>query len=105
MLSGTTAIDVVAPGIDPTKEVDLSAFNARVRTGAHRVRLVEPRPDEVDAYVADPACGFGLNPQATASMLDGLADTGDPARLAGIRRTCRSTCCQATPIRSPAAAR
>ena len=44
VLSGTTAIDVVAPGIDPTKEVDLSAFNAAVRTGAHRVRLVEPRP-------------------------------------------------------------
>ena len=29
------------------------------------------------------ACGFGLDPRATASMLDGLADTGDPARLAG----------------------
>ncbi len=28
VLSGTSAIDVIAAGIDPTQEVDLSAFNA-----------------------------------------------------------------------------
>ncbi len=85
VLSGTTAIDVVAPGIDPTKEVDLSAFNAAFEPARTEYDWLSRDPDEVDAYVADPACGFGLNPQATASMLDGLTDTGDAARLAGIR--------------------
>ena len=85
VLSGTTAIDVVAPGIDPTKEVDLSAFNAAFEPARTEYDWLSRDPEEVDIYVADAACGFGLNPQATASMLDGLADTGDPARLAGVR--------------------
>jgi alpha-beta hydrolase superfamily lysophospholipase len=85
VLSGTTAIDVIAPGIDPTKEVDLSAFNASFEPARTEYDWLSRDPDEVDAYVADAACGFGLNPQGTASMLDGLADTGDSARLAGIR--------------------
>ena len=84
-LSGTTALDVIAPGIDPTKEVDLSAFNAPFEPARTEYDWLSRDPDEVDAYVADPACGFGLNPAATASMLDALADTGDAARLAGIR--------------------
>jgi alpha-beta hydrolase superfamily lysophospholipase len=85
VLSGTTAIDVIAPGIDPTKEVDLSAFNAAFEPARTEYDWLSRDPEEVDAYVADPACGFGLNPRATASMLDGLADTGDTTRLAGIR--------------------
>ncbi len=84
-LSGTSALDVIAPGIDPTKEVDLSAFNAPFEPARTEYDWLSRDPDEVDAYVADPACGFGLNPAATASMLDALADTGDAARLAGIR--------------------
>ena len=84
-LSGTTAIDVIAPGIDPTKEVDLSAFNAPFEPARTEYEWLSRDPDEVDKYVADPACGFGLNPSATASMLDALVDTGDAARLAGIR--------------------
>jgi alpha-beta hydrolase superfamily lysophospholipase len=86
VLSGTTAIDVIAPGIDPTKEVDLSAFNAPFEPARTGYDWLSRDPDEVDKYVADPACGFGLNPAATASMLDALADTGDATRLAGIRR-------------------
>ncbi len=85
VLSGTSAIDVIAPGIDPTQEVDLSVFNAAFQPARTDYDWLSRDPDEVDAYVADPACGFGLNPQATAQMLDGLAATADPARLGGIR--------------------
>ena len=84
-LSGTSALDVIAPGMDPTKEVDLSAFNAPFEPARTEYDWLSRDPDEVDKYVADPACGFGLNPAATASMLDALADTGDAARIAGIR--------------------
>jgi alpha-beta hydrolase superfamily lysophospholipase len=85
VLSGTSAMDVIAPMVDPTKEVDLTAFNAAFEPTRTDYDWLSRDPDEVDAYVADPACGFGLNPEATASMLDGLADTADAERIGGIR--------------------
>jgi alpha-beta hydrolase superfamily lysophospholipase len=84
VLSGTTAGDVIAPGIDPNAEVDLSAFNApfEQRTGYEWLSRDDA---EVDLYVADPDCGFGLNPAGAASMLDALLVSGDPDRLGRIR--------------------
>jgi alpha-beta hydrolase superfamily lysophospholipase len=86
VLSGTSAFDAIAPLVDPTKEVDLSAFNAPFEPARTEFDWLSRDPDEVDLYVADPACGFGLNPLATASMVEGLAATADPARLARIRK-------------------
>jgi alpha-beta hydrolase superfamily lysophospholipase len=84
VLSGTTAGDVIAPGIDPNAEVDLSAFNApfEARTGYEWLSRDDA---EVDLYVADPDCGFGLNPAGAGSMLDALLVSGDPERLGRIR--------------------
>ena len=83
-LTGTSAVDVIAAGIDPDAEVDLSAFNApfEERTGYEWLSRDET---EVDLYVADDACGFGLIPASTREMLDGVAPLSDPERLAGIR--------------------
>jgi alpha-beta hydrolase superfamily lysophospholipase len=85
VLSGTSALDVIAPLVDPTKEVDLSAFNAAFDPARTDYDWLSRDTDEVDRYIADPACGFGLDPKATASMLDGLAPTSDPDRLRAIR--------------------
>ena len=85
MLSGTTALDVVAPAIDPTKEVDLSAFNAAFEPARTDYDWLSRDEAEVDAYVADPTCGFGLDPAATAGMLGAAPATADPTCLAGIR--------------------
>ncbi len=84
VLSGTSAMDVIAAGIDPTKEVDLSAFNAPFEPARTEYDWLSRDPAEVDTYVADAACGFGLDPQATAGMVDQLAATADPDRLAGL---------------------
>jgi glycerol-3-phosphate dehydrogenase len=56
VLSGTSAVDVIAAGIDPTKEVDLSAFNAPFEPARTEYDWLSRDPDEVDAYVADPGC-------------------------------------------------
>lgn len=84
VLSGTSAIDVIGAGIDPDAEVDLSAFNApfEQRTGYEWLSRDEA---EVDKYVADDDCGFGINAAGTRGMLEGTAPCGDPARVAAIR--------------------
>jgi alpha-beta hydrolase superfamily lysophospholipase len=85
VLSGTSAVDIIAAGIDPTQEVDLSAFNAPFEPARTDYDWLSRDPDEVDAYVADAACGFGLDAAAAASMIEGLDGVADPERLAGIR--------------------
>jgi alpha-beta hydrolase superfamily lysophospholipase len=85
VLSGTSAVDIIAAGIDPTQEVDLSAFNAPFEPARTEYDWLSRDPDEVDAYVADAACGFGLDAAAAASMIEGLDGVADPERLAGIR--------------------
>jgi alpha-beta hydrolase superfamily lysophospholipase len=85
VLTGTSALDIVAAAIDPTQEADLSAFNAPFQPARTDFDWLSRDPDEVDKYVADSACGFGLKPAGVASMLEGLAPVADAAKLANIR--------------------
>ena len=85
ILSGSTAFDVIAAAIDPTAEIDLSAFNAPFEPARTEYDWLSRDPDEVDLYVADPACGFGLNAAGAAGMLEGLRDAGSQEHLSQIR--------------------
>ncbi len=85
VLSGTSAIDVIAAGIDPSVEMELSAFNAPFEPARTEFDWLSRDPEEVDKYVADPDCGFGLDPAGAASMLADAAALADPQRLAAIR--------------------
>ncbi len=90
VLSGSTALDVLAAGMaeaaatNPDAPAGLEAFNAGFahRTGYEWLSRDEA---EVDAYVADPWCGFDL-PEETIPMLFAPAPRlADPAALARIR--------------------
>lgn len=85
VLSGTTAVDVIAAAIDPSQPADLTAFNAPFEPARTPYDWLSRDPDEVDAYIADPDCGFGLDLAGSQQLFGIGAELADPARLAGIR--------------------
>jgi alpha-beta hydrolase superfamily lysophospholipase len=84
-LSGTSAIDIVAAGIDPDAPVELSGFNAGIESPRTDYDWLSRDPDEVDKYIADEWCGFGVDAAGAKSMLGGGADLADPERLGAIK--------------------
>lgn len=85
VLSGSTALDVLAAGMAESPEpAGLEAFNAGFedRTGYEWLSRDEA---EVDLYVADPLCGFDLPDSTVPSLFAPGPRLADPAALAGIR--------------------
>jgi len=85
VLSGTTAVDVIAAGIDTSQPTDLSALNAAFEPARTESDWLSRDEAEVDRYVADPACGFGVDQAGTAGMLARAAALGDVEQLGAIR--------------------
>ncbi len=97
VLSGSAAIDKLP--IDPSQEADLTAFNAAFEPARTQHDWLSRDNAAVDAYEADPLCGFGINKKALETMAASAIRLIDPAELAQIRKDFRFTFSPATRIR------
>ena len=86
VLTGTAAIDVLEPGLDLDGPLDLTAFNAPFAPARTDYDWLSRDEAQVDLYLADPHCGFGLDTAGGAQMFAGARPLADPERLATMRR-------------------
>ncbi|MFC4948871.1 alpha/beta fold hydrolase [Pseudonocardia sp. GCM10023141] len=85
VLTGTAALNLLEPALDLDKPIDLAMFNAPFAPARTDFDWLSRDESQVDAYIADPGCGFGLDTAAGKALFAGARDAGDPARLAAIR--------------------
>lgn len=84
VLSGSAAVDKLA--IDPSADADLTAFNRGFEPARTQHDWLSREPAAVDAYEADPLCGFGVNKQAMQTMAESMGRLIDPAAIGQIRK-------------------
>lgn len=86
VLVGTTAIDAVAEKAQ--REVDIgAAMNRTFQPARTPFDWLSSEEAEVDAYIADPLCGFSLVPDSMISLFSQGPRLADPVALEGIRKT------------------
>jgi alpha-beta hydrolase superfamily lysophospholipase len=85
VLSGTTAVDLAVTALDPDAGSDLTSLNAAFEPARTEYDWLSRDEAEVDLYVADPLCGFGVDPAGTRTLVAAAPRLGDPAALAAIR--------------------
>lgn len=91
-LSGTTAVDLMAAASDTaddeaSSDFDLFAtFNAAFEPVRTESDWLSRDPEQVDLYLADPLCGFGLDPASMTSMMQAGVEYSSPRATRQIRK-------------------
>jgi len=84
-LSGTASIDLLEPALDLDAPMDLGMFNAAFQPARTDFDWLSRDEAEVDKYIADPRCGFGLDIPGGKDMFAEARQLADPERLTGMR--------------------
>jgi len=85
VLTGTAAIDVLEPALDLDQPLDLTMLNAAFQPARTDFDWLSRDEAMVDAYVADPYTGFGIDAASTKLMFAGARRLADPAQVARMR--------------------
>lgn len=85
VLTGTAVIDLLEPALDLDQPLDLAMFNAAFQPARTDYDWLSRDEAVVDAYVADPLCGFGIDPASAKGMFVGARRLADPAQVASLR--------------------
>jgi alpha-beta hydrolase superfamily lysophospholipase len=85
VLTGTAAIDLLEPALDLDQPLDLAMFNAPFQPARTDYDWLSRDDAVVDAYVADPLCGFGIDTESAKGMFAGARRLADPEQLAALR--------------------
>jgi alpha-beta hydrolase superfamily lysophospholipase len=85
VLTGTTALDQLEPVFDLDQPIDLAAFNAAFQPARTEFDWLSRDEAIVDAYIADPRCGFGIDIDSTKGMFVGARRMANPGQVAVVR--------------------
>jgi alpha-beta hydrolase superfamily lysophospholipase len=83
-LTGTAALDLLEPALDLSADLELSAFNAAFQPARTDFDWLSRDEAIVDAYIADPLCGFGIDSASAKDMFFGARRLADPAQVARV---------------------
>lgn len=86
VLTGTAVLDLLEPALDLDQPMDLAAFNAPFAPARTDYDWLSRDEDQVDKYVADPRCGFGLDVAGSKAMFVAARQVAEHDRLEGIRK-------------------
>lgn len=84
-LTGTAALDLLEPALDLSGDLELTAFNAPFQPARTEFDWLTRDESVVDAYLADPLCGFGIDAASLRDLFAGARRLADPAQVAGMR--------------------
>jgi len=84
VLTGTAALDLLEPALDLDAELDLAMFNAPFAPARTDFDWLSRDPERVDAYVADPLTGFGLDIPGTKALFAGARRLAHPDALSEV---------------------
>jgi len=85
VLTGTSVIDLLEPALDLEQPIDLTVFNAPFAPARTDFDWLSRDEAMVDAYVADPLCGFGIDTASSKAMFIGARRLADPDQVAKMR--------------------
>ncbi|MGE5286584.1 MAG: alpha/beta fold hydrolase [Micromonosporaceae bacterium] len=86
VLTGTAVLDLLEPAVNLDEPTDLAVFNTPFQPARTHYDWLSRDEAEVDKYVNDPRCGFGLDAAATRAMFAAARQMADPGRVAGMRK-------------------